>query len=149
MPPGFSWVDEPYLAALAHPEATEDLVWLRRQGVDVLISLSENPPPRSWINDAGLMAVHVPVPDMTAPSEEQLETCVDVISRARKAGMGVAVHCAAGRGRTGTVLAAYLVSTGQTAADAIARIRELRPGSVETPDQEEAIERYARRRGSQ
>jgi atypical dual specificity phosphatase len=59
--------------------------------------------------------------------------------------MGVAVHCTAGKGRTGTVLAAYLVTTGLSAHAAIDRVRHLRPGSVETPDQEEAVEEFARR----
>jgi atypical dual specificity phosphatase len=59
--------------------------------------------------------------------------------------MGVAVHCAAGLGRTGTVLAAYLVARGEEPRAALARVRDLRPGSVETADQERAVEAYARR----
>ncbi len=143
MPPVFTWIDKPKLAALAMPESAEDLAWLRRNGVDVLLSLSEEPPPRHWLNDAGLMAVHIPVEDMTAPTLRQLDMAVDTISRAHKVGMGVAVHCAAGKGRTGTVVAAYLVATGLTAREAIERVRELRPGSVETKSQEAAIEEFA------
>ena len=59
---------------------------------------------------------------------------------------GVAVHCGAGLGRTGVVLAAYFVATGATAQNAVARIRRLRPGSIETDEQAEAIEHYARRK---
>ena len=63
------------------------------------------------------------------------------------AGMAVAIHCAAGLGRTGTVLAAYFVAKGLSAREAVERVRQLRPGSVETVEQERAIERYAARAG--
>jgi atypical dual specificity phosphatase len=146
MPPVFTWIDKPKLAALAMPESADDMSWLRRNGIDVLLSLSESPPPRHWLNDAGLMGVHVPVEDMTAPTLRQLEMAVDTITRAHKVGMGVAVHCTAGKGRTGTVLAAYLVSTGLTARAAIEKVRDLRPGSIETASQEAVVTEFATRR---
>lgn len=146
MPPsGFSWVDPPNLAALARPQSVEDLLWLRRNGVDVLISLTESPVPRQWVNDTGMLAVPVPVPDMSAPTERQLDHVVATIRKANASGMGVAVHCAAGMGRTGTILAAYFVADGMAAREALVKVRTLRPGSVETNEQERAIERYARR----
>lgn len=145
MPVGFSWVDRPHLAGLARPDGPDDLAWLRRNGIDVLVSLTEAPPDRRGVNDAGLMTVHIPIPDMTAPTVRQFELCVETIARAKRSGMGVAVHCAAGLGRTGTVLAAYFVAAGLPARAALMRVRDLRPGSVETADQEWAVERYARR----
>jgi atypical dual specificity phosphatase len=53
------------------------------------------------------------------------------------------VHCAGGLGRTGTVLAAYLVHRGRSAEEAIAEIRRQRPGSVETPAQADAVRQFA------
>ena len=53
-------------------------------------------------------------------------------------------HCFWGRGRTGTMLACYLVKDeGISAEDAIKRIRDLRPYSVETYEQEDAVIEYA------
>ena len=143
--PGFTWIEKPHLAALAMPESAEDLAWLRRNGIELLVSLTEYPIPRQWVNDAGLMVVPVPVPDMEPPTDRQLDYILDTIKKANTSGMGVAIHCAAGLGRTGTVLAAYFVLQGLTPKEALAKVRELRPGSVETMEQEWAIEAFARR----
>jgi atypical dual specificity phosphatase len=145
-PHGFSWIDKPLLAAMSRPESLEELTWLRRQGTEVLLSLTEDPPRRDWVNDAGLMLVHVPVTDMEAPTQEQLDRCISVISRANHQNLGVAVHCTAGLGRTGVVLACYFVDKGLSAQNAIARVRRMRPGSIETEEQAEAVEAFARRR---
>ncbi len=145
-PQGFSWIEKPLLAALARPSAPEDFAWLREQGVEVLVSLTEDRPRRDWADEAGLLVFHEPLEDMEAPSQEQLDRIVSAMRRAIDLNKGVAVHCGAGLGRTGVVLAAYLVARGATAQNAIARIRRLRPGSIETDEQAEAIERYARRK---
>jgi atypical dual specificity phosphatase len=145
-PQGFSWIDKPLLAAMALPESKEDLEWLRRHGIEVLISLTEDPLRRDWVNDTGILVVHEPIEDMAAPTQEQLERCVSAIARAHQQNMGVGVHCGAGLGRTGAVIAAYLVHRGQTARDAIAHVRQLRSGSIETEEQAAAVLEFARRK---
>lgn len=144
-PESFTWIDDHLLGAMARPGSPEDLLWLRQQGVQVLISLTEEPPDRRWVEDAGLLLFHVPVLDMNAPTQEQFDRCVKAIERANANHMGVVIHCGAGLGRTGAVLAAYLVSKGATPDEAISRIRALRPGSIETDEQEEAIVEFSRR----
>ena len=145
-PYGFTWVEKPLLAALARPSSPEDFAWLREQGVEVLLSLTEDRPRRDWADAAGLLVFHEPLEDMEAPTQEQLDRAVSAISRATTLNKGVAVHCGAGLGRTGVVLAAYLVAKGATAQNAIARVRRLRPGSIETDEQSAAVEHYARRK---
>jgi atypical dual specificity phosphatase len=145
-PHGFSWIEQPLLAAMGRPESLEELQWLRQQGIEVLISLTEEPPLRQWINEAGLMLVHVAVDDMQPPTQEQLDKCIATIARAHGQQMGIGLHCGAGMGRTGVVLACYFVTKDLNAKNAVARVRRLRPGSIETAEQEEAINEFARRR---
>jgi atypical dual specificity phosphatase len=145
-PQGFSWIKKPLLAALARPEAPEELAWLRQQGIEVLLSLTEEPPRRDWIEDSGLLLFHVPMEDMEAPTAEQIDRCLSAIQRANDKEMGVAVHCAAGLGRTGVVLACYFVDQGLSAVHAITRVRQLRPGSIETSEQSDAVAEFSRRR---
>jgi atypical dual specificity phosphatase len=141
----FDWLEPDRLAACANPglgygEAVTSR--LRDEHIHLLINLHERPDsPR-----LGIESVHLPVPDFTAPTQAQLEQGVAAISRALARGQRVAVHCGGGLGRTGTLLACYLVSSaGLTPDEAIARVRAARPGSIETEEQEQAIRRYAQR----
>lgn len=143
-PRNFSWIEKPLLAAMSRPGDTAELSWLRRKGIELIISLTEDPLRRDWLGEAGLLGLHVPVIDMTAPSLDQIVECLSAIRKAQGRNMGVAVHCHAGLGRTGTILACYFVERGMAADDAIEHVRDLRPGSIETDDQERAVSEFAR-----
>ena len=54
------------------------------QGIELLISLTEDPPPRAWINEAGLFLIHIPVQDLTAPTQEQLDESIAAIRKAHR-----------------------------------------------------------------
>ena len=55
----------------------------------------------------------------------------------------VMVHCAAGMGRAGTILACYFVKYQKfSAVQAIKKIRDERPGSIQSEGQELAIGFY-------
>ncbi len=148
-PANFSWVVEGELAGMARPGSLQplddDLAALQNHGIVVLVSLTEVPTAAEDAARHGIEVVHLPVHDFTAPTQEQLFSFVHAAREARSASRPVGVHCAAGLGRTGTVLATFLVADGMSATDAIVEIRRLRPGSIETEDQEQAVHTFQSR----
>lgn len=124
----------------------EDLAWLTAYGIGAVLSLTETPLPVDAIEQYGMEGLHLPVDDLTAPTPEQLDLALAFIDRQRTLGRKVAVHCLMGQGRTGTVLAAYLVRGGATADAALRELRIVCPGAVGSPEQERALHAFERRR---
>jgi atypical dual specificity phosphatase len=141
----FSWLIEGKLAGMARPDPS-DAEELRELGITAVVCLTRRPvfaaPPK------GMKLLHLPVVDMSAPTQAQLEEATRFLDEAIEGGGRAVVHCLAGQGRTGTVLAAYLVSKGEEPEEAIHRVRRARPGSIETAEQEHAVHLFAEKRGS-
>lgn len=69
----------------------------------------------------------LPTEDKTSPSTEQFKAGVSLIEQMVKLGKKVYVHCKNGHGRSPTLVAAYLISQGQTMNDSIEVIKKARP----------------------
>lgn len=142
----FSFVDE-HVSGSARIMSKKELDWLKSHGVGSILALTESPAPSSWLENSGLEYKNVPIKNHTAPSLTQLDGCVDYIESNIQNGRKTLVHCAAGKGRTGTVIAAYLCRQNNVSAqDAMRQVREKRPGSIEgrsKAGQEKAIFDYS------
>ncbi len=123
----------------------DELATLHSAGVRAVVSLLNIPSDARVYESAGFSFLCLPVPDGGAPTMDQADEYVRFVTEQREARRPVAVHCEAGLGRTGTMLAAYLISEGESAAAAIERVRVAEKVAVETSRQIQFLEQYAER----
>lgn len=123
-----------------------DLAWLRGHGIGAILTLTETPLPEAAVARHGFASLHIPLRDMTAPSPEQFDAALGFIDRQRASGRRVLVHCLVGQGRTGAILAAYLIRAGMPPTAAISHLRVLCPDAVQSTVQQRALAAFAERR---
>lgn len=123
------------------PTTINEIKWVYDQGVKSIVTMTEEALPESWTKDTKYL--HVPTEDLNAPEIEQIEDAVDFIHERINNNDPVMVHCAAGIGRTGTILACYLIKYQKySAKKAIEKVRKERPGSIQSQQQEIVVGLY-------
>jgi atypical dual specificity phosphatase len=138
---GFYWLVENKLAGSGYPGSCLD--WLyTAQGIRALLSLQPlTPDDLLKAQQLGYQINTVAITDFTAGSSEQRQKAVEGIVEFQRKNLPTLVHCQGGLGRTGMILALYLVQhKGVSPKSAIAHIRRIQKGSIEpNTGQEEAI----------
>jgi len=142
------WIHEPHLLGSRNP-SDADLERLRRDGFSVIVSLlreKEQPPGYDIARATALRYVrhNIAVRDFSPPTLDQLEQFVKLVDGLPR-GTKMIVHCEGGTGRTGTFAAAYWVTKGMTAPEAIMHVRKARSRALETPEQEAVLREFANR----
>jgi len=116
-----------------------DLQFLKERGLSAIVSLTPNPLSPTTLDRYGFAHLHLPLEDFSAPTMEQIAEFVTWVREHLEGDGRVAVHCLMGQGRTGTMLACYLVSEGRFPEEAIREARAKLPSAIETRAQEQAV----------
>ena len=140
-PDNFSWLVENKLAGIAIPTSIDEVQWAIEQGIKSIVTVREEPLDDEWVKDVNYL--YIMSNDMGVPEFTDLVSAVDFIHERITNNEPVMVHCLAGLGRTGTLLACYLVKYQNMSADeATKKVRGERPGSIQSYPQEEIIFRF-------
>ena len=134
-----AWIVPDAVFVCRYPHDEQDLHALRALRIRLLINFHSRPHQAGFHAARGLHELHLPVPDFTAPGPEQIEQGITAINQAVADGDRVSIHCGTGLGRSGTLAACWLVTTGKNPEAAIAEVRKRRPGAIETAEQEQAV----------
>jgi atypical dual specificity phosphatase len=143
-PTGFVWIEDGKLAGSGYPASRGQLEWLAKSGIQSVLTLTEGPLPKDWTEGLQMEFAHISLRDHLAPDAASMEKGADFIKERLDMGRAVLVHCLAGEGRTGCVIAAYFIKyKGMNAEQALSFIRARKPAFVEH-QQESAVAEFAK-----
>jgi ADP-ribosyl-[dinitrogen reductase] hydrolase len=127
-----------------------DLDAIRRWGAAAVVTLLEHKELAllrvaslgEEVSRRGMSWFHLPIVDVSIPGEAfeaAWETTGEQLRSMLGSGSDVVVHCRGGLGRAGTVAARLLIELGVEPETAIANVRRVRPGAIETYAQEQFV----------
>jgi len=144
----FSWVIDGRLGGSRGPRSKADLIALKREGVGAIVRLVESSEALVTsrdVHEAGLEDYCMPVHDFSTPRQNLIDRAVECIDSCLARGVAVDVSCNAGIGRTGVVLACYLMHCGHDVRSALKTVRKKRRWGPILRDQTTAIDDYWKR----
>ena len=135
------WIDKERFGGSSQPHLT-DLPFLQGLDLNGIICLQEKNNSEELAQLLGIAYLHQPIPDFGVPTEEDIEHILEFINSQQELNpkKPILIHCTAGNGRTGTILASLVkIFDKVNSSEAIAQIRKVNPLAIETEEQEEFI----------
>lgn len=144
IPGRFRWIEKRILAASAMPglynDLSEDIDFLMENQIGTVVSLTEDPLPPVLFNSAGIKLIHMPVVDFSVPTFEQADDFIKIVQQHYKTQFAVLVHCWAGMGRTGLMVACYFAWKNKiSGAEAIELARLIDQRYIQSLTQEKFV----------
>ena len=129
------WIEDRVLAASGVPIGLKDIESLKANGIAAIVTLTEHPlTSQKEITTEALKQLdidtfHVPVDDQFPPTKVQVTDVVNFIQARQVESKPVLIHCAAGVGRTVTMLHAYFLAKGLDLDEAKLAVKSKRAAS--------------------
>ena len=131
-------------------DLNQDLTSLKNLGANGLVSLIEESELQFLgldilpiqVREHDLWWKHLPIKDMDTPSrlfEQRWPAESLALHESLQRGESLVMHCWAGLGRTGMMTARLLVEFGLDPRAAVLRVRDVRPGAIQTRKQEKYV----------
>lgn len=121
------WILPHKLAGVRKPNTSVELTQLQEIGISAIVSVLDDPSNLELYHQANIPYLWLPIKGGTPPNSEQLAKLNDFIDVQTAQGRGVAIHCTSGKRRTGTLLAAHLISKGIPLDDALQTLTKAKP----------------------
>lgn len=157
LPRFFRWLVPFRIALMSTPRNAQDIRLLAKGhlGIRHILTLTEEGPlQEEWFRDGPVKNTFLPIPNYHPPTIEQMDLIVRMLDDS--ANIPMLIHCGGGKGRAGTVAACYIAAFGfariptdcipaqpaMSSEEAIAALRVIRPGSLETEHQEAFVRKW-------
>src|SRR5690606_39059088 len=141
-----SWIVDGVIAGMSIPKTNGQIRALHDLNIGLVVTLTEQEegPDLEIFNSVSIERLILSIPDFGVPTIDQVDKFIEKSKKILKSkGKATVVHCWGGKGRTGTMLACWLLANkNMKSVAAINLVRAKRPGSIETDEQIKFVGKY-------
>jgi atypical dual specificity phosphatase len=138
----FYWIIENEIAGSSLPHDKTHIDLLIKKNVKVVVSLTYGTEVANLLWGSNIRHIHLPITDFGVPDKETIDEFTTISRTAKEMKHPILVHCFAGCGRTGVMLAVYLMTFyDYKYENALKKIRSVRECAIESKNQHEFLKK--------